>query len=356
MEYLAEYGLFLAKSLTVVLALGVLAFLVVALSHRQQHGDDGGHIEVRSLNDRYDAMRDAVKEALRDPAMAKQQAKADRKAKKKEEKERAKAARKNRQEDGDAPPAEPRLFVLDFDGDLRASAVDTLREEVSALLLQMGEQDEVLLRLESGGGLVHSYGLAASQLLRIRDAGHRLTVSVDRVAASGGYMMACVADRIIAAPFAIIGSIGVIAQLPNFHRLLKKNDIDFELHTAGEYKRTLPLFGENTDKGREKFREELEDTHRLFKEFVSARRPALAIDRVATGEIWYGQQALDMQLVDALQTSDDFIQKHLDSYGVFEVEYLRRRSWQQKLGLAAEDALERSVLKLWRAGTQRPPA
>ena len=354
MDYLAQYGLFLAEALTVIAGIALLLFLVAALSQRRQRGDSGGHIELHNLNERYDAMRDTLREALRDPALAREQVKADRKARKKEDKASARAARKQRRAGGELQAPAPRLFVLDFDGDLRASAVEALREEVTALLLQMGERDEVLLRLDSSGGLVHSYGFAASQLQRLREAGHRLTVSVDRVAASGGYLMACVADRIIAAPFAVIGSIGVIAQLPNFHRLLQKNDIDFELHTAGEYKRTLTLFGENTDKGREKFVDELEETHALFKGFVRERRPAVDVDRVATGEIWYGQQALDVQLVDALQTSDDFIQRHLDSHGVFEVEYVHKRSWQQKLGLAAEDALGRGLLRLWQAGTQRP--
>ena len=109
-----------------------------------------------------------------------------------------------------------------------------------------------------------AYGLAASQMQRIRDKKLKLTVCVDKVAASGGYMMAVVADKIIAAPFAVLGSIGVLAQVPNFHRLLKKHDVDFEMLTAGKYKRTLTMFGENTDKGREKFQEDIEDTHVLF--------------------------------------------------------------------------------------------
>ncbi|MEQ8517396.1 MAG: protease SohB, partial [Chromatocurvus sp.] len=247
----------------------------------------------------------------------------------------------------------PVLFVLDFDGDIQASATDNLREEISAIVPQLKEGDEVLLRLESPGGVVHGYGLAASQLRRIRDAGAPLTVCVDKVAASGGYMMACVADRIIAAPFAVIGSIGVLAQLPNFHRLLKKNDIDFELLTAGEYKRTLTLFGENTDKGREKFVEELEDTHALFKHFVKENRPALDVDRVATGEVWYGQQAVDEGLVDELATSDAQIQGRLEANDVFEVRFVRKRNWQEKLGIAAEAAIQRSVLRLWQYGSSR---
>jgi serine protease SohB len=223
------------------------------------------------------------------------------------------------------------------------------------VLNQVQDGDEVLVKVESPGGLVHGYGLAASQLQRIRDAEVPLTIAVDKVAASGGYMMACVADRILAAPFAVIGSIGVLAQLPNFHRLLKKNDIDFELFTAGEYKRTVTMFGENTEKGREKFTEELEKTHELFKDFVSMHRPQLEISKVATGEVWYGQQAVSEGLVDELMTSDSFVQQHLKDWDVFEVRFIHKKNWQEKLGVAAESAIEKAFLKVWQRGQGRPP-
>ena len=242
------------------------------------------------------------------------------------------------------------MYVLGFDGDVKASATESLREEISAVLPQIEKGDEVLVKVESPGGMVHSYGLASSQLQRIKNAGVPLVIAVDKVAASGGYMMACVADRIIAAPFAVLGSIGVVAQLPNFHRLLKKNDVDFELFTAGEHKRTVTMFGENTDKGREKFVEELEETHVLFKNFVSANRPALDIGKVATGEIWYGQNALEEGLIDELQTSDAFVQGRLADWDVFEVTFSQKKNWQEKLGLAAESALEKSFLKIWQRG------
>src|SRR5690606_11055820 len=200
----------------------------------------------------------------------------------------------------------PRVFVLDFDGDIKASATDNLRHEVTALLSLASAEDEVVLRLESGGGMVHGYGLAASQLARIRQAGVPLTVCVDKVAASGGYMMACIGDKVLSAPIAILGSIGMVAQLPNVHRLLKKHDIDFEVLTAGEYKRTLTVFGENTEKGREKFQEDLETTHELFKNFVGRYRPQLSIDEIATGEVWLGVSALNKHLVDELKTSDEY--------------------------------------------------
>lgn len=293
-SFLTDYGLFVAKSATiVVVVIIVLGALVAAIRSARQHGP-GERLEITDLNRRFERLADALQAELQTPVEAKQA----RKARKTEAKQRRKAKQ---------PPARPRIFVLDFDGNLRADGTDTLREEISAIVQVARDGDEVLLRLESAGGLVHAYGLAASQLRRLRDHGLKLTVAVDQVAASGGYMMAAVADRIIAAPFAILGSIGVVAQLPNLHRLLKKHEVDIEMHTAGAYKRTLTVLGENTEAGRAKFREELEQTHDLFKQFVAEHRPVLSIDQVATGEHWYGTQALGLKLVDALMTSDDWL-------------------------------------------------
>jgi serine protease SohB len=342
LEFLAQYGLFLAQAVTIVVAILVVVGGLLALGQRQKSEKDG-HIEVRHLNERYRRMGDTIRHAVLDKSALKVLGKAEKKA----EKDKARAAKKAAKSGDAAAGDKPRLFTLNFHGDLRASATETLREEISAVLSQARQGDAVLVKLESPGGLVHGYGLAASQLQRIVDAGVPLTVAVDKIAASGGYMMACVANRIIAAPFAVIGSIGVLAQLPNFHRLLKKHDIDFELLTAGEYKRTLTLFGENTEKGRAKFLEELENTHVLFKGFVGQHRPDLDIDRVATGEIWYGQDALQEKLVDELKTSDAFIQEHLADWDIYEVKYVQKKPWQEKLGMAAEGAVERGVLRLW---------
>ena len=244
-------------------------------------------------------------------------------------------------------------------GDLWASimqgenAVDALREEISAVLTLARAGDSVLLRLESPGGVVHGYGLAASQLDRIKQQHIPLTIAVDKIAASGGYMMACIADKIIAAPFAIIGSIGVVAQLPNFHKLLKKNHIEVEQFTAGEFKRTVTMFAENTDKGRQKFQRELEDTHVLFKDFVRQHRPALEIDDVATGEHWFGYQALALKLVDELKTSDDYLLAQLKQRKVYKVKYAVRKSLAEKAGLSAATAInalvqQASRLVIWR--------
>jgi serine protease SohB len=351
LEFIYEYGLFLAQAVTLVAAFLILVTSLVSIGQRQKADQHEGHIEIRDLNEKYRHISESIREVIDDPEVLK----AQRKASKKEDKAKAKIARKKRKQGDNAATDDrrKRLYVLNFDGDIRASATDNLREEISAILPQIVKGDEVLVNLESPGGLVHSYGLASSQLQRIKSAGVPLVVAVDKVAASGGYMMACVADRIVAAPFAVLGSIGVLAQLPNFHRLLQKNDIDFELLTAGEYKRTLTMFGENTDKGREKFVEELEETHGLFKSFVSANRPSLDIGKVATGEVWYGQNALQEGLIDELQTSDAFIQARLADWDVFEVRFVHKKNWQEKLGFAAEGALERSLLKIWQRGQDR---
>jgi serine protease SohB len=225
--------------------------------------------------------------------------------------------------------------------------VTNMREEVTAILTQATANDEVVVKLESSGGMVHSYGLASSQLDRLRKQGIPITICVDKVAASGGYMMACVGDKILAAPFAVIGSIGVVAQLPNFHRLLKKNDVDFELLTAGEHKRTLTIFGENTEQGREKFIEDLQDTHQLFKSYVAERRPQININKVATGEVWFGTRALELALVDELMTSDEYLTHCAKESKVYEINYVQKKKLPQRLGIAAEESADRLLVKWW---------
>lgn len=351
MEFVQEIGLFLAEAVILVTAIIVVIIAIAAASQRRKGGEEG-YIEVRRLNDRYTAFHDAVRSFTEHAETRKVREKAEKKSAKAEQKQaRQQAKEEAGKEDG--KQGDGRLFVLRFEGDIRASETESLREEISAIAPELREGDEVLLCLESPGGMVHSYGLAASQLHRIRATGASLTVAVDKVAASGGYMMACVADRIISAPFAVIGSIGVVAQLPNFHRLLKKNDVDFELLTAGKYKRTLTMFGENTDDGRAKFVEDLEDTYDLFKDFVVLNRPVVDIEAVATGEIWYGQRALDQNLVDELSTSDAYLQTRLGETEAFEVRYVPKKSWQEKFGMAAEAGIERTFLRLWQQGASR---
>jgi len=229
-----------------------------------------------------------------------------------------------------------KIYVLDFKGDMAASAVESLREEITLILsTAKAGRDRVIVRLESPGGMVHSYGLAAAQLVRLREAGFHVTICVDKVAASGGYMMACIANEVISAPFAIVGSIGVVAQVPNFNRLLKENKIDFELYTAGQYKRTVTMFGENTEEGKAKFEEELQQTHALFKHFVEKYRPQLNVEKVATGEHWYGQDALDLNLVDKMQTSDEYLLGLLPQHDVYLIQTRKKPTLGEKLGLQA---------------------
>ena len=325
MEFLSEYGMFLAKAATIVVALLVMVGGVVALTRRSGEPDHRGRLDIRHLNEDYDSMALALKAAT----LPKKAFKQARKEQKTRDKQHDKTARR-------------RVFVLNFHGDLRAAAVASLREEVTAVLTAAQPEDEVMVRLESAGGLVHAYGLAAAQLLRIRDRRIKLTVAVDKVAASGGYLMACVADRIIAAPFAILGSIGVIAQLPNFNRLLKKHDIDYEQFMAGEFKRTVTLFGENTDKGRHKFQEEIEVTHTLFKEFVKSHRPQLDLNQVATGEYWYGTRALEHRLADELRTSDDYLLDASASADLYEVTFTGKKPWLARLLAHTSQALARN--------------
>ncbi|KXZ73373.1 putative protease SohB [Acinetobacter venetianus] len=237
-----------------------------------------------------------------------------------------------------------KIYVLDFKGDVQASAVDTIREEITLILATAKPgHDRVVVRLESPGGMVHGYGLAAAQLVRLRDAGFNVTICVDKVAASGGYMMACIANEIISAPFAVVGSIGVVAQVPNFNRLLKQHNVDFELYTAGEYKRTVTMFGENTPEGKAKFEEELQQTHSLFKHFVEKYRPQLEVAKVATGEHWYGEDARELNLVDKLQTSDEYILSLLPKHDVYVINTRKRPTFGEKLGLQAAQMAENLI-------------
>ncbi|EOL8956045.1 protease SohB [Cronobacter dublinensis] len=347
MNLFAEYGLFLAKIITVVVAIAIVITLIANLTQRKKA--QRGELRVTRLGEEYKEMKEEVAAALLDPHQHKQW----HKNQKKKNKQEAKAAKARAKRGEAAPAGKPTLYVLDFKGSIDAHEVSALREEVTAVLAVAKPQDEVLLRLESPGGVVHGYGLAASQLQRLRERQIPLTVAVDKVAASGGYMMACVANKIVAAPFAIIGSIGVVAQIPNFNRLLKRNDIDIELHTAGQYKRTLTLLGENTEEGREKFREDLNETHQLFKEFVHSMRPSLDIDAVATGEHWYGVQAQEKGLVDEISTSDDLIIARMQERDVVSLRYMQRKRLMDRFTGSAAQSLDRLLLRWWQRG-QKP--
>jgi len=328
-EFLAEYGLFLLKVITVVV--GIVVIIVVAASAGRKSSQDG--LEVENLNKKYESLA----ESLRSAVSSKDQRKKAAKEKKKKDKADAKES-----------SSRPRSFVIDFKGDLKASAVPSLREEVSAILDVATKDDEVILRLENHGGVVHEHGLAASQLVRIRNRNIPLTVCVDKVAASGGYLMASVASTIYAAPFAILGSIGVLAQLPNFNRMLDNHGVDFEQVAAGKYKRTVTMFGENTDEDRAKLREELEDVHLLFKEAVMKYRPDLDLEKIATGEHWYGKQALDRGLADEIQTSDELLSELVGKRDLYSVSFKIKKPLQQRLMGGIDTALEKADAAGWR--------
>ncbi len=328
-EFFAEYGLFLLKTLTIVVAIIAVMGAAAAAQRRATH--EG--LEVENLNRRMRKISDALLKAV---------------SSKDEQKKVAKERKKQDKAEAKTPSTKPRSFVIDFKGDLKASAVASLREEVSAILEVATSDDEVVVRLENHGGVVHEHGLAASQLARVRDRDIPLVVCVDKVAASGGYLMACVASTIYAAPFAILGSIGVLAQFPNFNRMLDTHGVDFEEVKAGKYKRTVTMFGKNTDEDRAKLQEELEDVHALFKDAVVRYRPALDLDKVATGEHWYGTRALDLGLADELLTSDEVLGARAAERDLYRVEYKIKKPLQKRLMGGVDSALEKVDAAGWR--------
>ncbi len=352
MEYLYDYLVFLAQAATVVVAVLLVVSAIASASMRFQHRDHG-HLEITKLNDRLNALKHTIQEALLDTASfkkeRKQEAKAEKRAAKAAKRKLAKGEAEN--VEGDDGADKRRVFVLDFHGDLQASGVKELSTEITAILTLARANDEVVVRVESPGGLIHSYGLAASQLDRIKKHGVPLVVVVDKVAASGGYLMAAVADKVIAAPFAVMGSIGVVAQIPNVHRLLKKHEVDVEVLTAGKYKRTLTVLGENTEEGRQKFMEELEDVHALFQEFVSNHRPQVDIETVATGETWYGQRAIEVKLIDEIGTSDEYLTNACETADVYAVRWVEQKKPLDRLIARVETAMQGLFQRVlnWRA-------
>lgn len=302
MEFLAQYGIFLLKSFTIVFAIIFMFAGIFAVTKKPKP-----KVSISNLNKQYSELQTRIHKETGH--------------------KKAKKSKKSKKDDKD----KPKLYLIDFEGDIKASQVEGLRDEVTSVLSVADSKDEVVVRVSSPGGSVNGYGLAAAQLQRIRDHKINLTVCIDKVAASGGYLMACVAQQIIAAPFAIIGSIGVVAQMPNFHRWLQKNDIDVELMTAGEYKRTLTMFGENTDKGRKKFQEDIEGIHQIFRDYVLKNRSQINIEEVATGEHWLAKDALDLKLIDKLQTSDDYIISKLAKFSAYKIEVHGKQSVMSKL-------------------------
>ena len=320
-DLISNYGLFLLKTITIVISIIVVISVIV----NSKKSTTTGSLEVQSINKDLDSLEDGIKKSI---------------LSKKEYKKFAKSKKKNSKKSNN------KLFVIDFKGNIKASEIISLRREISGILLSYNKGDEVLLRLENSGGTVHEHGLAASQLKRIRDKNIPLTICVDKVAASGGYMMACVANKIVASPFAIIGSIGVIAQVPNFNRLLKNKGVDFEQQTAGDYKRTVTMFGKNTDKDRKKLKEQLEDIHILFKDFIKKNRKNLDVDKVSTGEYWYGKDALDLKLIDKILTSDEYIISLKDSFQIIQIKYKPAKSISDKLSKLSSNLYSKFFQKI----------
>ena len=334
------YGVFILEVITLLLVVAAVIAMIIAMKQKKAHLH--GELVITDLSKEFEENS----KILSNFHLSEDELKEAEKAEKKAEKAKAKALKAQRKKGEDRESErKPSLYVLHFKGDISASETAALREEISAIIQVAKPNDEVLLCLESPGGVVHGYGLAASQLMRLKQHNIKLTVAVDKVAASGGYMMACVADKIVSAPFAIIGSIGVVAQIPNIHRLLKKHDVDVDVMTAGEYKRTVTMLGENTEKGKQKFQQELEETHQLFKQFVSQNRPHLDVDQVATGEHWFGQQALNLNLVDEIMTSDDLLLQAMKEKQLIGVKYVVKKSLLQKVGKQAEESADNIALR-----------
>jgi serine protease SohB len=334
MAFWLDIAAFALKALLIVAAVGGLAVLIARLARSGEAKDK--EIKVRSLDERYDDMRDALNGALLD--------RRERKALAKAEKKEAKAAAKARR--GQEPGK--RIYVLAFKGDMRASAVKRFGSEIDAVLIAARPgTDEAVIRIESPGGTVTGYGLAAAEILRLREHKIRVTASVDQVAASGGYMMACAADRIVAAPFAVVGSIGVVAPVPNLHRLLKKNEIEFEEMTAGEYKRTVSVLGEITPAGREHFRGKLDATHEAFKAHVAQYRPSVDIVKVANGDHWLASEALALGLVDELSTGDELLFRARDGAALYEVTTEARKTLLQQVLSGFGAAARKGADALW---------
>ena len=342
MDFLIEYGMFLAKAITIVLSIGIVAGLVASSGQKNKKGEKKGDIRLTQINEHIEELRDTLRASILDKEELKEIEKAEKKKTKAENKKK-KVTAKNTEGSSKDDSITKRHFVLNFEGNIAADAVESLREEITAILSMATKDDEVILRLESPGGMVHAYGLASSQLLRIKNKNIPLTICVDKVAASGGYMMACLADRLVAAPFAIIGSIGVLVQLPNFHRVLKKYDVDYEIISAGEYKRTLTHFGEITNKGKDKVKEDVENIHQIFKDWVKTYRPSVEIDTIATGETWVGSQAKDRYMVDDIKTSDECVIEACETSEVYEIKFEIKKSLQLKLASLLEESTHRLI-------------
>jgi len=325
LDILLQLVLFGAKTVIIFILIAAILILFFVLASKGKGSKD--KLSIKHLNKKYSDHANEVHAEI----LTKKEFKSLTKRKLADEKHKSQETK-------------PTFFLLNFLGDMKASGVTRLSQEISTVLSVIKPGDEVIVRIESAGGFVHGYGLAAAELMRLRQRQIPLTITVDKIAASGGYLMACVGNKILAAPFSIIGSIGVLVQMPNFNRVLKENQVDFIQLTAGEYKRTVTMFGENTEAGKEKLKQEIEAVHQLFKNLIKENRPQVDVQKVATGEHWMGQQALTLNLVDEIKTSEDYLFERCEHANIYEICYETKKSFLNKL-TATSHLLQEKAMK-----------
>jgi serine protease SohB len=219
--------------------------------------------------------------------------------------------RKKTKELDEKPLAERPIAVVSFDGDVRATKRKIVSALIDELIVNKDKLSEAVVVVNSPGGSVAEYGLLYAEMERIRAAGISLTVCIDTYAASGGYLMSLPANRIVAAPFAFVGSVGVVAYSPNIHRLLKKHDIEPRLFTAGEFKRTVTLIGDDDEEAKQHFQHQLESLHGLFLAAVKKYRTGANFEKIGTGDHWTAEesQTQNLGLVDHIATSREYLLK-----------------------------------------------
>ena len=224
-------------------------------------------------------------------------------------------------------PDKSNLYYLEFEGDIQASEAAKLKQEILVCLQVAKPTDVFLILVESSGGSVSNYGDLYSVMEMIKKRGHTLWVAIDRVAASGGYLISLPADKIFATPFALIGSIGVLSEVPNFGGLLDKYGVKMEEYTAGERKMNISMFRENGEEQKEHHRKKLGKIHELFKAQLVKYRGGLIekkgvdIGELMEGDFWMGENAFELGLVDELKSSVEILLDEKDHFNILKVNY-----------------------------------
>ncbi len=210
------------------------------------------------------------------------------------------------------PGPPPRLAVLRFQGlrDLNASGDQRLSEAIDEVLVNRDHFEEAVVIIDSPGGTTHGYGHAYALLERLSASGLKVTACIDRIGASGGYLMALPADRILAGPFAIVGSVGVVAGIPNVKRLLEEKGVSYRLFVAGDKKRVVHFADDDGPEVREYMDEKLAGIHTQFLQAVEKHRgDRVKLDEVRSGDHWSAEESVEkgLGLVDELQTSAEYL-------------------------------------------------